>query len=124
MKQKSPPFREGCQSSEKPYFTQEKPTSRTLSLSQKKALVALAYLSYFFSAEQSSNKGSFMFAPRFAKTTLPCPRCAKNLEISRTCHMVFMRCPHCQKQYPLEEFISKADAAMEEFLENVYFDRI
>ena len=63
-------------------------------------------------------------APRQAKTTLPCPQCGQVLEIARTCHEVFMRCPACGKVYPLKDFIAQADEAMEAFLEQTYMDRI
>lgn len=64
------------------------------------------------------------FAPREAQTTLHCPKCGELLEIARTCHEVYMRCKACQGKWPLQEFIQKADAAMEQFLENVYCDRM
>ncbi len=64
------------------------------------------------------------FAPRSAQTTLPCPNCQEKLEIARTCHEVYMRCKQCGRKYPLQEFIAKADEAMEAFLENVYCNRI
>lgn len=64
------------------------------------------------------------FAPREAQTTLSCPKCGETLEIARTCHEVYMRCKVCQGKWPLQDFIQKADAAMEQFLENVYCDRM
>lgn len=64
------------------------------------------------------------FAARQAQTTLSCPECDHKLEIARTCHEAFMRCPFCGKRFPLEQFISQADEAMERFLEVLYFDRI
>lgn len=64
------------------------------------------------------------FAARDVETTLSCPSCAQALHIARSCHEVFLRCPACQAKYPLQQFIHKADAAMENFLENVYCDRI
>lgn len=64
------------------------------------------------------------FAPREAETTLPCPKCAHKLQITRSCQEVHLRCPNCKSNYPLADFISKADPAMEKFLENVYCDRI
>ncbi|MBO4335061.1 MAG: hypothetical protein J5846_04395 [Desulfovibrio sp.] len=66
----------------------------------------------------------FTFAPRDAETSLPCPHCQRPLHIARSCHEVFMRCPSCEKCFPLKEFIPKADAAMEKFMENVYCDRV
>lgn len=73
-----------------------------------------------------SLKGEVMsyFAPREAQTTIPCPNCNKNLEIARSCHEVFMRCQNCRGKWPLKDFIQNADQAMEEFLENVYCDRM
>lgn len=64
------------------------------------------------------------FGPRDAATTLPCPACGDKLHIARSCREVVMRCPGCDKQFPLRDFIGKADEAMENFLENVYCDRI
>lgn len=64
------------------------------------------------------------FPGRGAQTSLVCPQCGKPLHIARTCHEVFMHCPSCGRKYPLKDFISKADSAMEKFLENVYCDRI
>lgn len=64
------------------------------------------------------------FGLREAQTTLKCPQCGKPLHIGRTCRQVQMFCPACKRQYPLNEFIGSADAVMEEFLENVHFDRI
>lgn len=52
------------------------------------------------------------FAARQAQTTLSCPECDHKLEIARTCHEAFMRCPFCGKRFPLEQFISQADEAM------------
>ncbi|MBQ7617460.1 MAG: hypothetical protein IJS50_01165 [Desulfovibrio sp.] len=64
------------------------------------------------------------FAPRDAETTLPCPTCQSKLHIARSCHEVFMLCPKCKKHLPLAHFIAQADEAMENFLENVYCNRI
>ena len=64
------------------------------------------------------------FGPRHAETTLPCPSCGKPLTIERSCREVRMRCPACGKSFPLKDFIGQADEAMEQFLENVYCDRI
>ena len=65
-----------------------------------------------------------IFAPREAQTTLPCPKCGAKLDITRTCHEVFLRCKSCHGQWPLKDFIQQADEAMERFLENVYCDRM
>ncbi|MBQ7607444.1 MAG: hypothetical protein IJU76_05690 [Desulfovibrionaceae bacterium] len=64
------------------------------------------------------------FTKRDEETTLPCPHCKKPLHIARTCHEVFMHCPECQKRYTLQTFISQADSVMEEFMNNVYCDRV
>ncbi len=64
------------------------------------------------------------FAPREAITTLPCPACGERLSIIRSCRNVQMHCPGCKLDFPLKDFISQADVAMEDFLENVYCDRI
>lgn len=65
-----------------------------------------------------------LFAARDVETTLACPNCGGRLHIARTCHEAFMRCPACGGQFPLRDFVSRADAAMERFLENLYCDRI
>ena len=65
-----------------------------------------------------------LFAARDVETTIVCPNCNGHLHIARTCHEVYMRCPSCGKHFPLRDFVSRADAAMEQFLENVYCDRI
>ncbi|MBB5143786.1 hypothetical protein HNQ38_001886 [Desulfovibrio intestinalis] len=35
-----------------------------------------------------------------------------------------MRCSSCKAEFPLQEYIKQADDAMENFLENVYCNRI
>ncbi len=64
------------------------------------------------------------FAARDAETSLVCPRCGVRLHIGRSCHEVHMHCPACKAEFPLNEYISQADEAMERFLENVYCDRV
>ena len=64
------------------------------------------------------------FAPRDVKTTLVCPTCGAPLYIARTCHEVYMHCPACKAQFPLQDYIRQADEVMEHFLENVYCNRI
>lgn len=64
------------------------------------------------------------FAARDAETTLVCPHCGAQLHIGRSCHEVYMHCPTCKARFPLKEYISQADEAMEHFLENVYCDRV
>lgn len=65
-----------------------------------------------------------LFAPREAKTTVKCPKCGHSLDITRSCREVRLNCPECGASYPLKDFIKQADKAMEDFLENVYCDRI
>lgn len=64
------------------------------------------------------------FPPRAAETGVSCPVCGKNMKIERGCQSVWMHCPACNQKYPIKDFIDKADAAMENFLENVYCDRM
>ncbi len=66
----------------------------------------------------------FFTAKREAQTTLDCPLCKQKLLIKRTCHEAYMFCPTCQKSFPLQDFIPQMDEAMEEFLENLYTNRI
>ncbi len=66
----------------------------------------------------------YFFAPRQAQTTLPCPNCRAAMLIERSCREAHMRCPSCSRRYPVEQFIVKADKAMEDFLDNCYLDRI
>lgn len=44
--------------------------------------------------------------------------------IKRTCHEAYMYCEHCKKAFALKDFIPQMDEAMEEFLENLYTNRI
>lgn len=53
-----------------------------------------------------------------------CPECAEALLIKRTCHEAYMYCGHCGKSFELKDFIPQMDTAMEEFLENLYSNRI
>ncbi len=64
------------------------------------------------------------FAPRSAHTEINCPDCNNKLDIERSCTEVHMRCPNCQKNFALKDFIRDSDKAMNDFLENVYIDRI
>ena len=66
----------------------------------------------------------FFFAPREARTTLPCPDCGANLNIRRSCHEAYMYCPACQKPFELSPFIPRMDESMELFLEQLYVDRV
>lgn len=67
---------------------------------------------------------AFFSAPRRAQTTVPCPHCSEKLDIRRSCHEAYMSCAACQKDFPLRDFISQMDDAMENFLEQVYSDRV
>ncbi len=67
---------------------------------------------------------AFFRAAREATTSLPCPDCSQNLQIRRTCHEAYMFCPQCQKKIEIEPFIPQMDTAMEDFLENLYADRV
>lgn len=64
------------------------------------------------------------FAKRDVQTSLLCPLCQGHLHIARTCHEVFIRCPKCEKTFPLKCFIAQADETMEQFLEGLYVSRI
>ena len=64
------------------------------------------------------------FAARDVETTLLCPSCRQHLHIARTCHEAYMHCPACGRRYALRDFVAQADEAMEEFLENLYVNRI
>lgn len=66
----------------------------------------------------------FFRAAREKQTTIPCPHCAKPLMVKRTCHEAYMYCEHCQQAFALKDFIPQMDEAMEEFLENLYSNRI
>ena len=46
------------------------------------------------------------------------------LLVVRRCRSAHMACPRCRKEYPLEDYIQKADKAMEDFLDNCYIDRL
>lgn len=66
----------------------------------------------------------FFGSSREKQTTLPCPHCGEKMLIKRTCHEAYMYCGKCRQKYELKEFIPQMDAAMEEFLENLYSNRI
>lgn len=66
----------------------------------------------------------FWGSSREKQTILPCPVCAEKMLIKRTCHEAYMYCGHCQKKFDLKAFIPQMDSAMEEFLENLYSNRI
>lgn len=64
------------------------------------------------------------FPPREKETTIKCPKCQENLRVVRSCREVRMVCPKCRSSGPLSDYINQADEALEEFMENVYVDRI
>ncbi len=66
----------------------------------------------------------FFCAAREKQTSIPCPDCGRKLLVKRTCHEAYMYCSHCRKSFALNDFIPQMDEAMEEFLENLYSDRI
>ena len=59
-----------------------------------------------------------------AQTTLPCPDCKRPLIVERTCHEAHLRCPACERRFPVSDFVAKADDALETFLDGLYIDRI
>jgi len=59
-----------------------------------------------------------------AQTTIECKDCSQKLIVKRTCHKVYMYCPQCDKDYALNDYISKIDDALEKFMGNVYCDRV
>lgn len=66
----------------------------------------------------------FFRSSREQQTTLPCPLCSDPMLIKRTCHEAYMYCASCRRQFELKDFIPQMDEAMEEFLENLYSNRI
>lgn len=61
-------------------------------------------------------------APR--PTTLPCRHCDGRVEARRTCFQVYLQCPNCGASFPVEEYVHSMDEALEDYLENVYCNRI
>lgn len=61
---------------------------------------------------------------RKAETTVLCKKCKTRLFIERTCHEVHMFCPTCQKKAELAEYVSQTDDVMEDFMSQVYCDRM
>lgn len=66
----------------------------------------------------------FFSAPREAHTTLSCPDCGSRLDIRRSCHEAYMYCPSCRKSFDISPFVPHMDEAMENFLEQLYVDRV
>lgn len=67
---------------------------------------------------------TFGFGRQPAQTTLPCHDCGEPITVYRTCLRVHLQCPACKTRFPLESYINDMDEVLEEFLENVYCDRI
>ena len=42
----------------------------------------------------------------------------------RTCHAAYLYCEHCNKNFPLQDYIKVMDPALEEFLEAIACNRI
>jgi len=59
-----------------------------------------------------------------ASTTLSCPHCGQPLTAERSCREAHMHCTACGHYFPMEKFIQIADAALENFLDGLYIDRI
>ncbi|GAB7080416.1 dual CXXC motif small (seleno)protein [Megalodesulfovibrio paquesii] len=68
--------------------------------------------------------GYFSRSPRSVQTTIPCERCEQPLSAQRGCQEVTLRCAGCGAQYPLTKYSQRMDEALEQFLENVYCDRM
>ena len=62
--------------------------------------------------------------PRHAQTTISCALCKKPLMAKRTCHAAYLYCEHCNKNFPLQDYIKVMDPALEEFLEAIACNRI
>lgn len=62
--------------------------------------------------------------PRHAQTTISCALCKKPLVARRTCHAAYLHCEHCNKNFPLQDYIKAMDPALEEFLEALACNRI
>lgn len=57
-------------------------------------------------------------------TTMPCRACGRHVEARRTCFQVYLHCPDCGAQFPVEDYLQCMDEALEEYLGSVYCDRI
>lgn len=67
---------------------------------------------------------SMFWSKRAAKTTLPCDRCQAPLTARRGCREVTLECETCKARFPLEAYSRRMDEALEQFLENVFCDRM
>lgn len=61
---------------------------------------------------------------RSVQTTIACHACGQPLTVYRACRVVSMQCETCKKVFPLQEYVSEMDSALENFMENVHCDRI
>lgn len=68
--------------------------------------------------------GTFSRSPRSVQTTIPCERCQQPLTAQRSCQEVVLRCMACKAQFSLAKYSQRMDEALEQFLENVYCDRM
>ncbi|MCA1945978.1 MAG: hypothetical protein LDL30_11975 [Desulfovibrio sp.] len=68
--------------------------------------------------------GYFQRSPRSVQTTMPCERCQQPLMARRGCQQVTLHCEGCKASFPLLKYSQRMDEALEEFLENVYCDRM
>lgn len=66
----------------------------------------------------------WMPSPREAQTGMPCKSCGQAVKVARSCHLVYIICPHCQKKFELKEYLPLMDDVMEKFMEGVYCDRV
>ncbi|THB66475.1 MAG: hypothetical protein D6E12_10515 [Desulfovibrio sp.] len=57
-------------------------------------------------------------------TTMPCRKCGHNVEARRTCFTVYLSCPDCGSRFEVEEYVQDMDEAFEDYLENVFCNRI
>ncbi|MGE4296424.1 MAG: dual CXXC motif small (seleno)protein [Desulfovibrionaceae bacterium] len=62
---------------------------------------------------------------REKETTLTCHSCGQGrVTAYRYCRNVQLKCAECGKTFALEAYVQQMDDALEQFLENVYCDRI
>lgn len=63
-------------------------------------------------------------ASRECRTETPCPACGAGLIARRGCREVRLHCESCTKIYAPEDVAPVMDEALEDFLENVFCDRM
>ncbi len=66
----------------------------------------------------------FSRSPRHTETTIKCHECSGILHAERSCHEVYLRCTKCNAVRPVQEYIRDMDDALEQFMENVFCDRV